>query len=78
MIRKILVWLLRAPILLYRYSFSPLVGRNCRFQPTCSLYALEALEKHGPWRGLWLVLKRLLRCHPVRFLGGSQGYDPVP
>jgi putative membrane protein insertion efficiency factor len=47
---------------------------NCRFQPTCSAYALEALEKHGAIRGSWLALRRILRCHP----GGGSGYDPVP
>jgi putative membrane protein insertion efficiency factor len=67
-------FLLSLPVRLYRAAFSPMVGHNCRFQPTCSAYALEALERHGALRGGWLTLRRLLRCHP---LGGS-GYDPPP
>ena len=78
MINNAIAWLMRGLILAYRYTFSPLVGRNCRFQPTCSAYALEAIEKHGPWRGGWLTLKRLGSCHPIKILGGKSGYDPVP
>lgn len=59
---------------LYQYLLSPLLGPRCRFHPSCSHYAIEALEKHGLLRGLWLSLRRLLRCHPWH-LGG---YDPVP
>lgn len=62
----------------YRLVFSPLVGRHCRFQPTCSAYAIEAIEKHGPWRGGWLTARRLASCHPIEKLGGKSGYDPVP
>lgn len=62
------------PVRAYRLIFSPWVGFNCRYQPTCSAYALEALEKHGAVKGSWLALRRIGRCHP---LGGS-GYDPVP
>lgn len=62
------------PVHLYRATFSSLVGMNCRYQPTCSAYALEALEKHGGIKGSYLATRRILRCHP---LGGS-GYDPVP
>ncbi|MFV0473368.1 MAG: membrane protein insertion efficiency factor YidD [Pikeienuella sp.] len=62
------------PVRFYRATFSPLVGMNCRYQPTCSAYALEALEAHGGVKGSWLALRRILRCHP---LSGS-GYDPVP
>jgi len=69
---------LQAPIHLYRYAISPLIGPVCRYQPTCSAYALEALEKHGPVVGLWLTVRRLSRCHPVKWLGGSEGFDPVP
>ncbi len=58
----------------YRLLGSPWVGRNCRFMPTCSEYALEALEKHGAWSGTWLTIRRLSRCRP----GGGDGYDPVP
>ena len=62
------------PIRAYRVIFSPWVGHNCRYQPTCSAYALEALEKHGALVGLYLFVRRLLKCHPW----GGQGYDPVP
>jgi putative membrane protein insertion efficiency factor len=62
------------PVRAYRLFLSPWFGMNCRFQPTCSAYALEALEKHGAIRGSWLALRRILRCHP----GGGSGYDPVP
>ncbi|MEE9389553.1 MAG: membrane protein insertion efficiency factor YidD [Paracoccaceae bacterium] len=62
------------PIRLYRLVFSPIVGKSCRYQPTCSAYALEALEKHGVLKGIWLALRRIGRCHPL----GSSGYDPVP
>ncbi len=67
-------WILSLPVRLYRVTFSPWVGHNCRFQPTCSVYALEALERHGALRGGWLTLRRILRCHPW----GDCGYDPVP
>jgi hypothetical protein len=70
--------LAQAPIRVYRYAISPWLGPSCRFQPTCSAYALEAIEKHGPVKGLWLTLRRLARCHPIKWLGGSEGYDPVP
>ena len=62
------------PVRAYRLIFSPWVGFNCRYQPTCSAYALEALEKHGAFRGSWLALRRITRCHPL----GDTGYDPVP
>jgi hypothetical protein len=66
--------LLILPIRLYQICISPLLPPSCRFTPTCSQYAIEALRKHGPVRGLWLTVKRLLRCHPW----GGSGYDPVP
>ena len=59
---------------LYQATLSPFIGGHCRFHPTCSHYAVEALRDHGALRGSWLALRRLLRCHP---LGGS-GFDPVP
>lgn len=61
-------------IQLYRWTLSPFIGRFCRFQPTCSAYAQEALAKHGFWRGSALTAKRLCRCHPW----GGHGFDPVP
>ena len=67
-------WLLSLPVRAYRAVGSPWVGRNCRFQPTCSAYALEALEKHGALRGGWLAARRILRCRP----GGGSGVDNVP
>jgi uncharacterized protein len=71
--------LTQAPIHLYRYTISPFIGPVCRFQPTCSAYALEAIEKHGPLKGIWLTARRLARCHPVKWLGGGgSGFDPVP
>lgn len=71
---KVIAWLLLALIRIYRTAISPLLGANCRFQPSCSEYAEEALQKHGAFRGGWLVLKRIGRCHPW----GGHGYDPVP
>ncbi len=76
--RRIATALLSAPILAYRYLLSPLMPRSCRFTPSCSVYALEALHRHGPVKGLWLTLGRLARCHPITWLGGSSGFDPVP
>lgn len=58
----------------YRNGVSPMLGMHCRFHPSCSAYALEALERHGTARGVWLALKRLTRCHPWH----PGGYDPVP
>ena len=58
----------------YRFLLSPILGVNCRFAPSCSAYALEALDKHGPLRGGLLTVKRIGRCHPW----GGSGYDPVP
>ena len=71
---KPISFLISLPIRAYRAIFSPWVGHNCRYQPTCSAYALEALEKRGPIVGVFLIVKRLLKCHPW----GGQGYDPVP
>ena len=62
------------PVHAYRLVFSPWVGHGCRYQPTCSAYALEALDKHGALRGSWLALRRILRCHPL----GGAGIDNVP
>lgn len=66
--------MLALPVRVYRAVFSPWVGYNCRYHPTCSAYALEALARHGAIRGGWLALRRIARCHP---LGGS-GIDNVP
>jgi putative membrane protein insertion efficiency factor len=69
---------LSVPIRFYRRFLSPLTPPSCRFHPTCSAYALEAIESHGPVRGLMLALRRLARCHPISILGGGSGLDPVP
>ncbi|OJT94912.1 MAG: membrane protein insertion efficiency factor YidD [Alphaproteobacteria bacterium 65-7] len=76
--RQIAVALLSAPIHFYRAVLSPLKPPSCRFTPTCSAYALEALKTHGPVRGLYLALRRLSHCHPITWLGGASGFDPVP
>lgn len=69
-----LAFVVSLPVRAYRAVFSPWVGHSCRYQPTCSAYAMEALERHGAFRGTWLTLRRIARCHP---LGGS-GIDNVP
>jgi len=58
----------------YQLAISPHTPSSCRYTPTCSQFAIEAIRKHGPFKGAWLALKRILRCHPW----GSHGYDPVP
>lgn len=69
-----LAHVLAVPVRAYRLVLSPWVGHSCRFQPTCSAYALEALGRHGALRGSWLTARRLCRCHPW----GASGFDPVP
>ena len=76
--RKFAIAIIAAPIRFYRGVISPLMPNACRFTPSCSVYALEALHSHGPVKGLWLTLRRLSRCHPITWLGGSSGFDPVP
>ncbi|WP_018676074.1 membrane protein insertion efficiency factor YidD [Riemerella columbina] len=73
-LNKILIFPLVIGIKFYQYALSPWLGKNCRFQPTCSHYMLQALKTHGLFKGLGLGIKRILRCHPW----GGQGYDPVP
>lgn len=68
--KSLLLGLLRV----YRYAISPMLGRNCRFHPSCSEYAAEAVQRHGALRGGWLAFKRVGRCHPFH----PGGYDPVP
>lgn len=70
MIAKVLLWMIRA----YQIALSPYVGTQCRFHPTCSRYALQAIDRHGALKGAWLAVRRLSRCHPWS-LGG---HDPVP
>ena len=74
LVSRAMVWVLLIPIRFYQTVISPLTPPSCRFTPTCSEYARQALIKHGPVVGLYLAIKRLLRCHPW----GGSGYDPVP
>ena len=76
--RRAVVFALSVPIYIYRYTLSPMLPPSCRFEPSCSAYALEALAVHGPLKGTWLAARRLSRCHPIAFLGGGSGIDPVP
>jgi len=78
LLRRASIALLVAPIRIYRWCISPMFVSPCRFLPTCSEYAIDALKVHGPGKGLALTARRLLRCHPVTWLGGSSGFDPVP
>ena len=73
-IRQAFVWLLIIPVKIYQWVISPMIGPSCRYTPTCSAYSIEALKKHGPIKGLWLSIKRILSCNPW----GGSGYDPVP
>ena len=70
LLSKMLIGLIR----LYQITLSPYIGRACRYTPTCSNYGIEAIRKHGPFKGTWLTIKRVLSCNPW----GSSGYDPVP
>ena len=71
---KLLSLLFKLPILLYKRLLSPLLPQACRFHPTCSVYAVEAIDRHGPFKGSYLAARRLLRCHPFH----PGGFDPVP
>ena len=72
--KKLLSKRLIGLIKLYQVTLSPYIGRACRYTPTCSNYGIEAIQKHGPFKGFWLTLKRVLSCNPW----GGSGYDPVP
>ena len=72
--KKILQFIVLLPVYFYRYSISPLIGPRCRYTPTCSEYAIEAVKKHGILKGGWLAIKRIASCHPW----GGSGFDPVP
>lgn len=72
--RDLLVRFLTLLIRAYQYLISPFLGSNCRFYPTCSSYAIEAIRTHGPIKGSWLAIRRILRCHPF----SEGGIDPVP
>lgn len=73
-IGKLLAWPMRGLVWIYSNAISPMLGVNCRFQPSCSAYADEALRRYGIGKGGWLALRRIGRCHPW----GGSGYDPVP
>ncbi|WP_044118233.1 membrane protein insertion efficiency factor YidD [Alkaliflexus imshenetskii] len=73
-IRQALVFILILPVKFYQYVISPMIGPSCRYTPTCSAYTIEALKKHGPLKGLWLSVKRIVSCNPW----GGHGHDPVP
>ena len=64
-------------IKLYKIFISPYLGNNCRYLPSCSEYFIDSLNEHGVFRGTFNGIKRILSCHPVKFLGGGQGFDPV-
>jgi putative membrane protein insertion efficiency factor len=64
-------------IKIYRFIISPLLGQSCRYLPTCSEYSIEALKTFGFFKGLLMSTKRILSCHPIKFLGGGEGLDPV-
>jgi len=70
----LLNWLLKAVITVYRYTLSPLLGKNCRYLPTCSEYATEAIDRFGAFKGGLMAIRRIGRCHPW----GGHGFDPVP
>ena len=61
----------------YKYLVSPLFGHSCRYLPTCSQFSIEALKEFGFFKGLFISIKRILSCHPIKFLGGGEGFDPV-
>ncbi len=73
-ILNLLAIVLIIPIKLYQVLISPLLGSSCRYSPTCSQYSIEAIKKHGPFKGSWLAVKRISSCHPW----GGSGHDPVP
>jgi uncharacterized protein len=73
-VAKVLKTAAKSPVYVYRYAISPLIGPRCRHLPTCSQYALDAIELNGAWIGSWLALGRIARCHPW----GTHGYDPAP
>ena len=74
---KIFTNILIKLIKVYKYFISPLLGNSCRYLPTCSEYSIEALKTYGLLRGSYKSLKRIFSCHPIKFLGGGEGFDPV-
>tara|TARA_Y100000591_G_C21569806_1_gene562862 strand:- start:153 stop:404 length:252 start_codon:yes stop_codon:yes gene_type:complete len=74
---NIVVKILIKIICVYKFLISPLIGNSCRYLPTCSDYTIEALKEYGLLKGLYLSFKRILSCHPIKILGGGDGFDPV-
>ncbi len=72
--KKAIVFILIVPIKIYQYILSPILPNSCRYTPSCSVYSIEALKKHGPIKGSYYAIKRILSCNPW----GGHGYDPVP
>ena len=75
---KIINSFLIRSIKFYKYFISPFFHSNCRYLPTCSDYFIDSLKLNGNLKGLFLGIKRILKCHPIKFLGGGSGYDPAP
>ncbi len=73
-LKAVIIFVLIMPIKLYQYTLSPMLGASCRYTPTCSAYSIQALKKHGPIKGSYLAIKRILSCNPW----GGHGHDPVP
>ena len=74
---KILTKIIIKIIKLYQYLISPLLGNNCRYLPTCSEYFIECLKEYGLIKGFFKGIKRVLSCHPIKFLGGGEGFEPI-
>lgn len=74
LIKQVIGWIFLLVIRFYQLVLSPVLGASCRFTPTCSQYGMEAIQKYGPFKGGWLTLRRIGRCHPW----GAHGHDPVP
>ena len=75
---KIVTKFLISIIKFYKYFISPYIHSNCRYLPTCSEYFVDTLKLNGAFKGSFLGIKRILRCHPIKILGGNSGFDPVP
>ena len=72
-VTKILIKIIKG----YKFLISPLLGSSCRYLPTCSEYSIEAFKNYGFFKGTYMSVKRILSCHPIKFLGGGEGFDPV-
>jgi len=78
LIQKIISFILVFIIKIYKYFLSPFFINKCRFLPTCSEYFVDSIKMNGPYKGFVSGIRRILRCHPIKFLGGNEGFDPVP